>query len=270
MVSARKENGSNGSLRNSELLLPAQQFQAERHAIGRVLSGDEEGFSDIYFMHRQRLFSHCLRITVNPEYADSVAHDAFAKGWDALRRGLYEPQGDKPFLAYLFTIANNLIVDDLRKRKHLATTNFPKPKRKRYVFSQEDEIVEGLDLELRMSMLEKYIDKLPPNYRSVIRLRYIENLPYPEVAALMQKREGAVRVMVMRAIQELRKLTRGDPRFVDKDQVTAVRKSEKDKVQSSSRESEVLVKRKLIKRRQKIAGGLTLKAVLFERKTNSK
>jgi RNA polymerase sigma-70 factor (ECF subfamily) len=48
--------------------------------------------------------------------------------------------------------------------------------------------------------------KLKPEYQDIVVIRFVEDLPVKEAAAILQKSEGAVKLLQYRAIKELRKL----------------------------------------------------------------
>jgi RNA polymerase sigma-70 factor, ECF subfamily len=61
----------------------------------------------------------------------------------------------------------------------------------------------------RAAVVADYLAQLPPAYREVILLRNLEGLPFADVARRMQRSSGAVRILWVRALDQLRKLLEG-------------------------------------------------------------
>ena len=55
-------------------------------------------------------------------------------------------------------------------------------------------------------MVREAINELSPNYRDIVLLKFIEDLDYAEIAAVLDKSEGAIRVMQFRALKELKQI----------------------------------------------------------------
>lgn len=114
------------------------------------------------------------------------------------------PRAPEEFLAWLFGVAENRVrdlVDHLRAAKRKA-----EPLPARSVRSAAS--MAGLNEEAEL--LARAIAALPQDYREVLRLRRFEDLPAAEVGRLMERSEGAVRVLYFRAVGALRQALAGD------------------------------------------------------------
>jgi RNA polymerase sigma-70 factor (ECF subfamily) len=89
---------------------------ADSELIDRAGQGDRDAFAALYRRHFQGLYDFALRIVRDDDLAADVVQSTFVKAWDAARRQK-EVANVK---AWLYTIAHNLAIDELRLRKRLA------------------------------------------------------------------------------------------------------------------------------------------------------
>jgi RNA polymerase sigma-70 factor (ECF subfamily) len=82
----------------------------------RAGTGDEEAFAALYGRHSQRLHDFVLRITRDREAAADVVQATFVKAWEAFSRG----GGPENVKAWLYAVAYNGAIDEVRRRKRLA------------------------------------------------------------------------------------------------------------------------------------------------------
>ena len=93
-----------------------QREVADRELIDRAEQGDRDAFAALYRRHFQGLYDFALRIVRDDDLAADVVQSTFVKAWDAARKQK-EVANVK---AWLYTIAHNLAIDELRLRKRLA------------------------------------------------------------------------------------------------------------------------------------------------------
>jgi RNA polymerase sigma-70 factor (ECF subfamily) len=106
-----------------------------------------------------------------------------------------------PFSAWLFRIAHNLAMDHFRaRRRWQPEEEVPEPP------GEEEPSAELTAMQTigRESML-KLIDRLSPEQQQVLTLKFVFNLPNAEVAAILDKTEGAIKSLQHRALVSLQK-----------------------------------------------------------------
>ena len=186
----------------------AREREVERALVQRAIQRDAVAFAELYDRHVVRVYRHIYyMINDNKETEDLTAH-TFLKAWEAVER--YKERG-APFIAWLLRIAHNLTVSHLRARRdhsELHDTHEDQNARNNpehvLVQSAEEQNVRDAVLRLREEQ------------RQVIMLRFVEEMDYREVAAVIGKSVPAVRVIQHRALGNLRKL------IEDKEQVTGI------------------------------------------------
>ena len=130
--------------------------------------------------------------------AEDLAGEVFLKALESLKS--YKERGI-PMQAWLFKIAHNQIVDHLRK----ATKRKTVP-----IDTVQIETVENpvatVEKSIEIERVNEAMQKLTPEQREVVRLRFFGDLSSKEVGAIMRKSDGAVREMQRAAIEKLRGL----------------------------------------------------------------
>jgi RNA polymerase sigma-70 factor (ECF subfamily) len=169
------------------------------------LEGDEDAFGILVQRYQRRLAAFLSQLVGDMELARELSQEAFVRAWSALER--FDPR--YRFSTWLFRIAHNLGIDQLRRRR-LQTTPL-------YRTDSEGEEVEvvvpDLDkdplghLENRAlaTELRQIIDGLRPEYRELVLLRHFAGLSYQEIADFTEMPLGTVKNKLFRAHSVLRK-----------------------------------------------------------------
>jgi RNA polymerase sigma-70 factor, ECF subfamily len=107
---------SDSGLEGAIVATVIQPEAADSQLIDRAEQGDRDAFAALYRRHFQGLYDFALRIVRDDDLAADVVQSTFVKAWDAARKQK-EVANVK---AWLYTIAHNLAIDELRLRKRLA------------------------------------------------------------------------------------------------------------------------------------------------------
>ena len=130
--------------------------------------------------------------------AEDLAGEVFVKALESLKS--YKERGI-PMQAWLFRIAHNVLVDHLRKRGRIATV----PIDGVTIEAREDPVATA-EKNIEMERVNEAMQKLTPEQREVVRLRFFGDLSSKEVGAILRKSDGAVREMQRAAVEKLRGL----------------------------------------------------------------
>ncbi|WP_428910431.1 RNA polymerase sigma factor SigW [Niallia sp. Krafla_26] len=174
--------------------------------IKQVIKGDQNAFGEIVEMYKDKVFQISYRILGNRHEAEDIAQEAFVRAYVNIR----SYNSDYKFSTWLFRITTNLCIDRIRKKKpdyyldaEVAGTEgltmysqIPSSTR-----LPEDD-VESLELQ---DTIQKEIMKLPEKYRSVIVLKYIEELSLNEISEILEMPLGTVKTRIHRGREALRK-----------------------------------------------------------------
>ncbi len=158
-----------------------------------VSRGRTAALAELFERHHRPVYRFFLRMSGEPQLSEDLAQEVFfrvLKYKDTFHPG-------RPFLAWLYQIARNLLTDNARKRKF-------------EVLPGELEVVsdrEGTDDEIarrqEILLVRRALARLPVEKREVLVLSRFQNLKYEEIAALLGCEVNTVKVRVYRAVRAL-------------------------------------------------------------------
>ena len=131
--------------------------------------------------------------------AEDLASEVFLKAYKSLDS--YKHRGI-PMQAWLFKIAHNLLVDHQRKQSKTKTIHVDD----NHQIADKQDTMESALINIEYDRVMKSLEKLTPEQRQVIELRFFGGLTSDEVGGVMNKSSGAVRQMQSHAIKRLRQL----------------------------------------------------------------
>jgi RNA polymerase sigma-70 factor, ECF subfamily len=180
-----------------------------KHRIKQVIKGDQNAYGEIVEVYKDKVFQLCYRMLGNRHEAEDIAQEAFIRAYiniNSFNQNL-------KFSTWLYRIATNLCIDRIRKKKPDYFLDAEVPGTEGLtMYSQvpsetplpEDE-VESIELQ---DAIQKEISKLPDKYRSVIVLKYIEELSLNEISEILDLPLGTVKTRIHRGREALRKQLR--------------------------------------------------------------
>jgi RNA polymerase sigma-70 factor (ECF subfamily) len=177
----------------------------EAGLVRRCLAGDEKAYRELVEMYQGQVFSLALRMVRRREDAEDATQETFVRMFRALER--YDT--NRPFAAWLMTIASRLCIDQIRRRRvnPVSLTQQEPGSDEAYEMDVEDpgpgpdEITSHSEEERRGNEL---IQSLPPHYRVVVVLRHLQDLSYEEIAAALNLPLGTVKARIHRAREILK------------------------------------------------------------------
>ena len=165
--------------------------------------GDREAFGALYERYVFRVFRHVYYLTSDRHTAEHLTAQTFLNALEAIPR--YEVRG-VPFLAWLLRIAYNLTVNYRKVRKN-GTAPLPESLEVQgTTYSPEASCEAKADGE----RVWEGVRRLGWDQRQVIVMRFIDGLSYPDIAKVLGKSIGAVRVIQYRALCALRRRLEDD------------------------------------------------------------
>lgn len=165
--------------------------------ISQAKEGDTDAFGVLYERYIDLIYRYIRCRVAEDHTAEDLTETVFLKAFQAIDR--YKERG-WPFSAFLYQVARNQLTDHYRRQRdeisleEVSDLEAPGNKLDRAVIVDE-----------RFHVLRGALEKLPEDYQEVIRLRILLDIPSPEVAAYLKRSEGAIRVLLHRALKALRK-----------------------------------------------------------------
>lgn len=165
-------------------------------------NGDEDAFAEIVKRYRNPITNYLYRFLNDYEEAVDLAQETFVRVYFAIER--YHT--DYAFSTYIYRIATNLAISEIRKRKRrklLSLTGlFQTEEDSETEFQPPDERSlpdEDLMENEQSRVIAKAIATLPDKYRAPIVLRDVEGKSYEEVAAILNLGLGTTKSRISRA-----------------------------------------------------------------------
>lgn len=202
-----------------ELAFPARATLARQSVVVEPMSdhslleaartGDEAAFAELVRRYRNQITNYVYRLTNDYDSAVDLAQETFLRVFRAADRY----QATYAFSTYIYRIATNLAISELRQRKRrrlVSLTGF---------FQSRDQSDEPCELDPadqrplqdatlvddeRRAAIARAIATLPEKYRAPLVLRDIEERSYEEIGRILEMSEGTVKSRISRARTFLR------------------------------------------------------------------
>lgn len=182
---------------------------SDQEIVRHAASGREAAYRELIRRYQRPVFSLIYRMVRDRELAEDLTQETFIKVINAIES--YRPE--YKFSSWIFKIANNAAIDQLRRRaiNTLSLDGAPAAESAEAIEAttlqisdtRESQLDEVAHRELG-SQIERAIARLRPEYRSCILLRHIEGRPYEEIAEILDLPLGTVKTYIHRARNELR------------------------------------------------------------------
>jgi RNA polymerase sigma-70 factor (ECF subfamily) len=177
------------------------QEMSDLELLASIGRSDRDALAALYDRYGRRVFSLAARILSDPVASEEITQDVFLNIWR--RSASYSPDKGK-FTTWLFSIAHNRTIDELRRRRRDRNRD-------------NDDVAEHLDMisadispddsavaQSEYSMVREALKVLPPEQRAVVDLAYFRGLTQVEIAAKTGQPLGTVKTRMRLALKKLR------------------------------------------------------------------
>lgn len=165
--------------------------------VEKVKKGDMQAFSRLYDIFITPIYRY-VYYKVNQADVEDLTELVFLKIWENIHR--YE-KGQYSFSAWVFRIAKNLVIDHYRLFKDTVPLDINLP-------DESDNISPRKKTERQMTkeLLKGALNKLQDNHREILLLKFMKEMRNEEIAFLLGKSEGSLRILQFRALKALKKV----------------------------------------------------------------
>jgi RNA polymerase sigma-70 factor (ECF subfamily) len=170
----------------------------DEELIHRAQKGDYKSLETLHDRYRLSIYAYFYYRVEEVATAEDLTSEVFVRIVEKINA--YEHRG-RPFLAWLYAIANNLRVDHYRQ-----TGRQPLSQLNDIIHAEQKSPHSSTELRLWEECLKKALQKLTEDQRLVVIGKFIEERSNEEMAALLQKPEGAIKSLQHRALSALRKV----------------------------------------------------------------
>jgi RNA polymerase sigma-70 factor (ECF subfamily) len=178
---------------------------ADERLVELALDGDQEAYGVLVRRYQRRLTAFLSQLVGDLELARELTQEAFIRAWSALER--FDPR--YRFSTWLFRIAHNLGIDQLRRKRlqtvSLYRTDSDGEELEMVVADLEKDPLGHLENRALADELRAVIDGLRPEYRELVLLRHFAGLSYQEIADFKEMPLGTVKNKLFRAHSVLRR-----------------------------------------------------------------
>lgn len=157
--------------------------------VQQAQGGDTAAFERLYHANVGRIYAVCLRMVADPVRAERLTQDAFVRAWQRLRSF----RGESAFFSWLYRLAVNVVLVDLRSERRRKARVLPTDDLKRYDRAGQSS-TSGTDMDLEASIAD-----LPTRARAVLVLHDIEGYTHEEIGEMMDIATGTSKAHLHRA-----------------------------------------------------------------------
>jgi RNA polymerase sigma-70 factor (ECF subfamily) len=175
-------------------------FLKEKYLFLQAKNKDSDAYSQVYDLYAERIYRFIFFKVNKKEEAQDLTSEVFLKVWQYIIDG----KQIKNLNAFFYQVARNLVIDYYRKssQKDIPIDEPGNIAQERFAIDHLEKIEDKIQFE----KIEIKLTELKDEYREVIILRYIEGLSMIEIADIIGKKKGNVRVILYRALNTLKEL----------------------------------------------------------------
>lgn len=168
----------------------------------RTGSNPDYAFNQLVHKYQERLYWHIRKIVVRHEDADDVLQNTFIKVWKALP----DFREESSLFTWLYRIATNEALNHLRQARHKYLLPLVNVENQLANSLESDSYFNGNELQAK---LQKAILTLPEKQRIVFNMRYFDEMPYEQMAEILDTSEGALKASFHHAMKKIEKYIEG-------------------------------------------------------------
>lgn len=162
------------------------------------MDSSNEQFSQIYDQYIEKIYRFVYLKVNSQEIAEDITSKVFLRGWEAFQGHKFEIKNQG---AFLYQIARNAVIDHYRdKGRAKVVSADASPEIADPGTNAQDKAILSSDI----STIKKAIQKLKKEHQDVIIWHYLEDMPISDIAKLLGKPAGTVRVMLHRGLKDLK------------------------------------------------------------------
>jgi len=183
----------------------------------RAKKGEQKAYAELMQRYRDSIYFMVLKMVNNKDDAMDLTVETFGKAFENLDRY----KSDFAFSTWLYRIATNNCIDFIRKKRlHLVSLNTIDDEGEERPMEIKSEMLNPEESSIKKQQheqLKMLVDRLPSRYKTLIMLRYYDELSYEEIAQQLDLPLGTVKAQLFRArdilqniLSKKKKITRSD------------------------------------------------------------
>jgi RNA polymerase sigma-70 factor (ECF subfamily) len=179
----------------SSVVIPSEKtnYETDELRIIKAVKQNPKAFGELYRLYVEQVFRYLYSRVGNVHEAEDATAQTFLAAFESFDKF----RQDGHFASWLFTIARNKAVDHYRQRKNISSID------EAAAISVDNDPLHGVIRSEQAAALSTLIQALPEEDRELLRLRFLANMSYPEIAHLLRRNEDAVKKSIYRLLARL-------------------------------------------------------------------
>jgi RNA polymerase sigma-70 factor (ECF subfamily) len=169
----------------------------------RVRDGDIAAFEELVSRHQHAVIGTVAKMLGSPNEAEDIGQQVFIRIWKSAKR--YEAKAK--FTTWMFTITRNLVFNEMRRRQRKPAVSMNEREEEFHIATPDESVVTPAEATLQNELeqaVDAAIQALPEKQRMAVVLRRYEELPYEEIAGILDLSLPAVKSLLFRARAQLK------------------------------------------------------------------
>ncbi|HUC01848.1 MAG TPA: sigma-70 family RNA polymerase sigma factor [Candidatus Paceibacterota bacterium] len=164
----------------------------------RMKRGNRQAAAEIYDELLPKAYGFFLMRTGRKEIAEDLSQSVFLKLIEGIDS--FDPQKGR-FTVWFWQMSRNLLIDHYRKKKESPFSMFDDDAVEQLAIAEAPDI----DEKLRYDHLKDFMATLAANERELFELRYVADMPFRDIALVLSKSEGSLRIAALRVKKKIQK-----------------------------------------------------------------
>lgn len=165
-----------------------------------IKEGSEESFLFIYDQYERALYNHLLKMLGSSSIAEEVFQEVMVSIINKIDTYAHRSDLDNSFKAWIFRIATNLAIDEIRRRKKLSTI------KQSQELNRELTHFDSVEEQSTKERINYHIQSLPLIQRTFLNLKVNEQMSLKEIALICKCEVNAVKQGLFRARKSMKEL----------------------------------------------------------------
>jgi|TARA_Y100000294_G_C8467432_1_gene301239 RNA polymerase sigma-70 factor (ECF subfamily) len=161
-------------------------------------------FVKFYDKYAPRIYRFVYFKVNSIQDSEDITSEAFFKFWQNLAKLAEKKEKIAHPQALLYKIANNLVIDFYRKKPRTELILDPEDDNLAKIRDKTD-INKEISLDSDIDQVKKALNQLKDEHQNIVIWRYLDDFSVKEMAQIIGKPEGTIRVLIHRALKELKK-----------------------------------------------------------------
>ncbi len=157
----------------------------------------QKQFLEAYENYKEAIYRHCFFRVYSKVKAEELVQEAYMRTWQYLAQG----KEVENLRAFLYRVANNLIIDDSRKKKEDSLEVLMEKSPANEPFYEGGKRIER---QMLYNYIVENMHNLPEDYMQILRMRYIDDLDPKDIALILETNANNVSVKINRAVKALK------------------------------------------------------------------